>query len=237
MDVRSPVLCSECEEAQFSQELQAFVGTCQILAGTVALHDQQAFVQILGESVATLPRPRTPAHVLVLRGLLAAFAGTHRWSQGNASQSPPAAPCADTDALRRWFRDALRAVWVERTPSFAAGHEPQTAAAQLVRRAIQLIGQRGTEAGFGANTAALSLNVSAPYLRRLICAERGTSFATMLRRHRMEMARHLLVNSSKSVKEIAAAVGYASCSQFNRHFKQECGLSPVQFRRTHVTYH
>ena len=41
----------------------------------------------------------------------------------------------------------------------------------------------------------------------------------------------LLRGTGRSVLDIAMEVGYRSSSSFNRHFLEECGCSPVEYRR------
>ncbi len=55
-----------------------------------------------------------------------------------------------------------------------------------------------------------------------------------LTRWRIELARRRLRDSSNSVAEIAAAVGYDSEFSFSRAFKREVGLPPSAYRERHV---
>lgn len=55
-----------------------------------------------------------------------------------------------------------------------------------------------------------------------------------LTRWRIELARRRLRDSSSSVAEIAAAVGYDSEFSFSRAFKREVGLPPSAYRDRHV---
>lgn len=52
-----------------------------------------------------------------------------------------------------------------------------------------------------------------------------------LRKCRIEMASNLLVNSKKSLVEIALISGFADQSQFTRSFKQSTGITPAKFRQ------
>ena len=49
---------------------------------------------------------------------------------------------------------------------------------------------------------------------------------------RIEVARELLTGTSKSVGEIAAAVGYQNIFHFSRQFREAQGKSPTEYRRT-----
>jgi AraC-like DNA-binding protein len=58
----------------------------------------------------------------------------------------------------------------------------------------------------------------------------GTSAFEYLRMQRLERARQLLVNSHKSVTEIAFEVGYSQPSGFSKAFKRYFGANPVDLR-------
>jgi AraC-like DNA-binding protein len=56
-----------------------------------------------------------------------------------------------------------------------------------------------------------------------------------LARWRVRRATNLLEDTSKSIAEVASAVGYESESAFNRAFKREMGTTPAAWRRSHTT--
>lgn len=58
----------------------------------------------------------------------------------------------------------------------------------------------------------------------------GDSIAAHRKRHRMERAAQLLLETDKSVAEIARAVGYESQSRFSAAFRDAYGLLPSRFR-------
>src|SRR5512138_1558611 len=55
---------------------------------------------------------------------------------------------------------------------------------------------------------------------------------TYLARWRLQLAARALQTSRKPVGAIAAEVGYTSQAAFNRAFKREFGMPPVQYRRS-----
>jgi len=59
----------------------------------------------------------------------------------------------------------------------------------------------------------------------------GDSPASYLIKERLNHARFLLIDSSKSVKMIAAELGYRDLSFFIRQFRKTTGLTPAAFRR------
>jgi transcriptional regulator GlxA family with amidase domain len=50
---------------------------------------------------------------------------------------------------------------------------------------------------------------------------------------RTQKAQDLLINTSKSVKEIAEVLGFDSASHFSKLFKKRVGISPLHWRENH----
>lgn len=65
--------------------------------------------------------------------------------------------------------------------------------------------------------------------RRL--AESGSTFRGVIKKTQERIAKDLLINSSRSVGEIAFEIGFSEQSAFNRAFKRWTGKSPVEFRK------
>ncbi|MBY9080720.1 helix-turn-helix domain-containing protein [Paenibacillus sp. HN-1] len=74
-------------------------------------------------------------------------------------------------------------------------------------------------------------NLSKGYLSRYIKAETGYSFSALLQQLRMKEAADILKNSSISIEEIVASVGYTDISNFYRKFKLLFGTTPSEFRK------
>ncbi len=81
-----------------------------------------------------------------------------------------------------------------------------------------------------SNDLALPINLSSSRLRHLFKAETGQTVGQYRKDARLEKARVLLRTTLLSVKEIMHHVGISSNSHFARDFKEECGLSPTQYR-------
>lgn len=73
------------------------------------------------------------------------------------------------------------------------------------------------------------LFVSSRTLRRHLRAE-NTNFRELLETVREDHAKHLLESSSKSVKQVAEAVGYQEPASFVHAFKRWTGFTPGQWR-------
>lgn len=87
-----------------------------------------------------------------------------------------------------------------------------------------------------ATAVARALDVSPRYLRMVFAAERETVSEYILRRRLEECAR-LLANSlwrGHTITEIAFASGFNSGPHFTRAFRQQYGITPRQYRETHL---
>lgn len=91
------------------------------------------------------------------------------------------------------------------------------------------------EIGLGEeiSVAALAREVglSHNHLTRLFQAEMGTTVVAYIRRRRAEQARHLLENSTLSLKAIARQIGVGDPRAFNALMKKETGRPPGAWRR------
>jgi two-component system response regulator YesN len=71
---------------------------------------------------------------------------------------------------------------------------------------------------------------NAAYFSYLFKREVGRSFLEYLTDVRMQEAKHLLSDSTRSIGEIAERVGYIDSKYFSRAFKKIMGISPSQYR-------
>lgn len=62
--------------------------------------------------------------------------------------------------------------------------------------------------------------------------ENGITVREYLKKHRIFHARHLLLSTHISVKEIALSSGYSDISLFNRIFKAHMGSTPSEYRKS-----
>lgn len=84
--------------------------------------------------------------------------------------------------------------------------------------------------------AAEVMNFNPSYFARVFHKITGTTFLMYLNNYRINRARHLLVNSNKSIFEVAQSVGFTSMKSFNRVFKQITGVSPSGYRKNEEIY-
>jgi 2-isopropylmalate synthase len=75
-------------------------------------------------------------------------------------------------------------------------------------------------------------HLSKPYLSKYIKEKSGMTFQDAVKEERMKKARALLKETSQSVENVAACVGYENVEHFNRLFKKSYGITPVQYRKS-----
>ena len=72
--------------------------------------------------------------------------------------------------------------------------------------------------------------LSKPYVSRYIKEHSGLTFGDNVRKVRMKKAKALIKNTNMKIEKVSEAVGYQNTEHFNRLFKKEYGVTPVQFR-------
>jgi AraC-like DNA-binding protein len=129
-----------------------------------------------------------------------------------------------------------RLQWLRTTKCCAAAlpHEVETHELQIidirVTRMLRLVHTRYVDSTLTMRQLAQAVNLCPSRAARMLKQQTGWGFPTHLHRCRILLARRLLLEAGLSIKEIAAAVGYAYASQFSRHFKVACGVTPLAFR-------
>jgi AraC-like DNA-binding protein len=89
---------------------------------------------------------------------------------------------------------------------------------------------RDLSARYSRATVARVANVEPSYFSRLFQDTVGTSFKLWNMAIRVQAAQALLVATDRQVREIAAAVGYADLTTFERVFRKVAGMSPSAYR-------
>jgi AraC-like DNA-binding protein len=98
-----------------------------------------------------------------------------------------------------------------------------------VQHAMQLMYQQYNQPYTVGDFARLC-NVSTYHFIHKFKEATGITPMAFLRNIRLTQARYLLVNSSLTIAEIAAIVGYADPLYFSRLFKHSTGLSPSEYK-------
>jgi AraC-like DNA-binding protein len=78
---------------------------------------------------------------------------------------------------------------------------------------------------------AAHLNISPNYLSTQFKTETGLTITDYIRTRRIEMAVKLLNTTELSVQDIASQVGIDDASYFSKQFKQQIGMSPLEYQK------
>jgi AraC family transcriptional regulator len=76
--------------------------------------------------------------------------------------------------------------------------------------------------------------ISTAHIHALFQARFGTSPHQKLTDVRLSEARRLLASTRRSIKDIAASVGYPDAASFCKLFKARCGFRPLEYRQRHI---
>lgn len=75
-------------------------------------------------------------------------------------------------------------------------------------------------------------HLSKPYISKYIKDKSGETYGEIVKTIRMNKARTLLKNSAMTVENIAGTVGYENVEHFNRLFKKQYSMTPIQYRNS-----
>ncbi len=82
---------------------------------------------------------------------------------------------------------------------------------------------------------AATLYVSSKYLSKVVKEITTFSPQEWINKTLFMEAQRLLANTNLDITQIAEKLGYSSSSTFSRFFKQNTGLTPMEFRKQHTT--
>lgn len=104
----------------------------------------------------------------------------------------------------------------------------------ITKQILQVRGYIDANAHLPINTTEISrnANMSYGYFSRCFHDLVGMTFSDYYTSVRMNNAKHMLKTSSKSIQQIAVAVGYNDEKYFSRLFKRHIGCSPSEYRKT-----
>ncbi len=117
-----------------------------------------------------------------------------------------------------------------------AGAHPPWAVPTGVRRLLDgievVLGERRV---FGLAQVAREARLSPRHAARLFQTHVGTSLGRHYRRRRTHLACNLLVDSARTVTEVAHELGYADGPHFTRCFHAEQGMTPSRYRKIYLS--
>lgn len=89
-------------------------------------------------------------------------------------------------------------------------------------------------AAFDLQAEAGSCGITLRHWSRLFTAAAGMPPGRFINSCRMQLARKLLSESIMPIKVIAGECGFCGVSEFTRFFRQHCGMTPGEFRRSRL---
>ncbi|NER10000.1 TolB amino-terminal domain-containing protein [Muriicola jejuensis] len=104
--------------------------------------------------------------------------------------------------------------------------EASTGKSPFIEQARTLVLEHISNENFGVSELAEALHMSRSNLLRKVKKETGLSASRFIRQIRLEEAKELLGDTSKTVSEIAFEVGFGSSSYFIKCFREEYGYPP-----------
>lgn len=80
------------------------------------------------------------------------------------------------------------------------------------------------------DTIAATVYITPNYLSKRFRAEMGMNLREYINHLRVDEAKRLLLTTNETVSEIASKVGYSNISYFSTVFRNQCGMSPIDWR-------
>lgn len=91
--------------------------------------------------------------------------------------------------------------------------------------------------GITAREAAQALGYNPDYLTQILKADTGMTLCEYLNDIRLKEAKKLLLNSNRTVSEIAYEVGFLDEKYFMRLFRRKENVTPTEYRNAHFRIH
>ena len=99
----------------------------------------------------------------------------------------------------------------------------------LVKQSLEYI-ENNLGKDISLNMISEKLNISSYYFSKLFNEETGEGFIEYLTRTRVEKAKDMLKDPSKSIKEVGSECGYSDPNYFSRIFKKATGMTPTEYK-------
>lgn len=104
-----------------------------------------------------------------------------------------------------------------------------------LEKSLSVISENFRKPEFGLEDCANRVGFCASYFSRYFKAQSGITFQNYLRDLRISHAMQLLLSTDMSITAVSYQSGYSNIKTFNCAFKNECGMSPREYRKTMVS--
>ena len=219
-------------------DFESFINRSQVLA--LRLRDVSApvYAHELRLLIGSSPRPLRRSDEAIVIDILERMVAHFVRAAGLEHRGDVAARFLDLTLVRHRYAEwqdecgHLVEFCLARLPASAATMRAPDA---RVHRMIQLIEVEYADASLELQRVAAAVDLSYWHAARLLKQHTGAGFVAHVRERRVAAAQRLLLESTLSMKEISALVGYTHASQFTREFRSACGVAPRVFRQRHVS--
>lgn len=114
------------------------------------------------------------------------------------------------------------------------GGEEEQNDQELIRRIKTYIKEHIKEDLTGASIAE-TFHYSPAYLSKIFKQHGKEKLSAYIMEQKLQEAKRMLLETDRSVQDIAAELGYLSPQAFARAFRRELGITPQEYRREYVT--
>lgn len=219
----------------YTERLERFVSRCQVLVGEAGENCEAALLSEVRQLVDHMPAWGLPVPPFLFRTIVAGvlLCCIRRATPDVRADLMPV--LLDFTTARGSSADTLRVeslVLLDRCKETIGRAAVPPLSTHNLQRVLTLIDTRHCDANLTLREVSDELQLSLSHVSRLLNQHLGCGFRAHLNRLRISNAQRLLRNPALSVKEVAAAVGYRSTSELDRHFRRFCATTPALFRRT-----
>lgn len=102
---------------------------------------------------------------------------------------------------------------------------------KLIKQAIEVVNSNIDNADFSVADLSAALGMHRTHLYKKLSCITGKAPLEFIRSMRLKRAAQLLENDRVYISEIAYMVGFNSPKLFARHFRDEFGMSPSEYRQ------
>jgi len=201
-----------------AQRIHAFVSRLQAIVGYASAASGDEVLQAFETLLPNIPSSSSRAEELVISGILADT--LLHLCRALKLEPLPQQRLSLVDAEKFGIELLrLRRQLIQRSKPFR------------IRQFEAVVTRRLTERGLTAAEVAKEMNLSMGHLLHLLKRHTGGGFRDYLNAVRLARAKELLASTTLSIKEVAAAAGYTSTSQFDHRFRAVHGVTPTAYRR------